>query len=120
MAVRRMIHRDLIVFVSHINRLNERALYLIMNSLWPLFLIEQTSRLKLMKKVQMQRNRGRRPGAVLQPENRGIFKDQRAIPRLNPIRRIALKKSIPAMLSFSEPCCSVRFFVSILLVSQRR
>jgi hypothetical protein len=70
----------------------------------PLFLSEETSRPTPIRKVQMERNKGMRPGAELQPPGLGICKDQSATPMLKAIRRIELMKSIAARASSGESC----------------
>jgi hypothetical protein len=50
-----------------------------------------------MKKVQMERNNGIRPGAELQPPGLGILKDQKMMTRLTNIKKMELTKSIQAL-----------------------
>jgi hypothetical protein len=65
---------------------------------------DEIKRDKLMKKMQMERKRGRRPGEVLQPMGRGIFVDQKATTRLKTIKISEMTKSVPALPSAVDSC----------------
>ena len=100
MAIKKIIPKALLAFRLVVDLLSERLFHVAAHLEAPPFLKEEMNITRLMKKIKVPRNTGRRPGAEGQPPGLGILKDHRMTPRLKAMRTRELMKSIPAIESF--------------------